>query len=72
MGLAFGLSWGAASLVLWSRDDRIPAAVLAPLWLMAELYARVAIHPLLAGALACALIGLVPAALVFGVVRARG
>lgn len=72
IGLAFGSSWGALSLVLWSREDRIPAPVLAPLWLMAEISARVAVHPLLAGALACALVGLVTAAVALAVLRARG
>ena len=72
MGLGFGSLWGSLSLILWSRDDRIPALILAPLWLTAEIATRLAIHPLLAGALACALVGLVPAAAILAVVRARG
>jgi hypothetical protein len=71
VGLAFGSSWGSLSLILWSKDDRIPALILAPLWLTAEIATRLAIYPLLAGALACALVGLVPAAVALSVLGAR-
>jgi hypothetical protein len=72
MGLAFGLFWGCLSLVLWSANERIPAVVIAPLWLTAEIGSRLPIHPYLAGAVACALIGVLPAAILLAVARARG
>jgi hypothetical protein len=72
MGFELGLIWGALSLIVWSRDDTIPAVLIAPLWLTAEIATRLAVHPYLAGASAVALIGLVPAALILAVARARG
>ncbi len=72
LGLSFGLFWGCLSLVLWSANDRIPPLIIAPLWLTAEIASRVAIHPYLAGATACALIGVLPAAILLALARARG
>jgi hypothetical protein len=72
MGLELAVIWGALSLIVWSRDDTIPALLIAPLWLTAEISTRWAIHPYLAGASALALIGLVPAAVILAAVRARG
>jgi hypothetical protein len=72
MGLELALIWGALSLIAWSWNDTIPALLIAPLWLTAEISARLAIHPYLAGASALALSGLVPAAGILAVVRARG
>jgi hypothetical protein len=72
MGVAFGLFWGSLSLVLWSANERIPALVIAPLWLTAELGSRLPIHPYLAGALACAVVGLLPAAIFLALARSRG
>jgi hypothetical protein len=71
MGLAFGVFWGLLSLVVWSVNERIPALVIAPLWLTAEIGSRLPIDPYLAGAFVCALIGLVPAAIFLSVARAR-
>jgi hypothetical protein len=70
-GLAFGSFWGCLSLVLWSAKANIPWLVVAPLWLTAEIATRVPIHPYLAGAMACALIGALPAALLLVLARAR-
>jgi hypothetical protein len=72
MGLAFGSFWGCLSVVLWSANERIPTLVIAPLWLTAEIGSRLPIHPYVAGALACALIGLLPAAILLVAARARG
>jgi len=52
--------------------QRIPPLVIAPLWLTAEVASRLAIHPYLAGAIACGAIGLVPAAILLAHARARG
>ena len=71
MGVVFGWFWGCLSLLLWSANGRIPTLVIAPLWLSAEVASRLAIHPYLAGAIACAAIGLVPPAIVLAVARAR-
>jgi hypothetical protein len=70
-GLAVGCFWGCLSLVLWSANDRIPALIIAPLWLTAELGSRLPIHPYLAGALASAFIGLLPAAIFLAFARLR-
>jgi hypothetical protein len=72
VGLAFGSFWGCLSLVLWSATINIPILVIAPLWLTAEIATRVPIHPYLAGAMACVIIGLLPAALLLALARARG
>lgn len=72
LGLSFGLFWGCLSLVLWSANDRIPSLIIAPLWLTAEIASRLVIHPYLAGAMACALIGVLPAAILLALARARG
>ncbi len=72
LGFSFGLFWGCLSLVLWSANDRIPSLIIAPLWLTAEIASRLVIHPYLAGAMACALIGVLPAAVLIALLRARG
>ena len=72
LGFSFGLFWGCLSLVLWSANDRIPSLIIAPLWLTAEIGTRLPIHPYLAGATACALIGVLPAAILLALARARG
>ena len=72
LGLSLGLFWGCLSLVLWSANDRIPSLLIAPLWLTAEIGTRLPIHPYLAGATACALIGVLPAAILIALARARG
>jgi hypothetical protein len=72
MGLAVGSFWGCLSLVLWSANERIPALIIAPLWLTAELGSRLPIHPYLAGALACAFLGILPAAIFLALARLRG
>ena len=71
LGLSFGLFWGCLSLVLWSAIVDIPSLVIAPLWLTAEIASRLVIHPYLAGAMACALIGVLPAAMLLAHARAR-
>jgi len=71
LGLSFGLFWGCLSLVLWSANERIPVLIIAPLWLTAEIASRLVIHPYLAGAIACALIGVLPAAILLALARAR-
>ena len=70
LGLSFGLFWGCLSLVLWSAIVDIPRLVIAPLWLTAEIGTRLPIHPYLAGATACALIGVLPAAILLALARA--
>jgi hypothetical protein len=72
MGQAFGFFWGCLSLVVWSANERIPPIVIAPLWLTAEIAWHVPIHPYVAAAFACALFGLLPAAIFLAVARARG
>jgi hypothetical protein len=72
MGLAFGLFWGCLSLALWSANEYTPGLVIAPLWLTAQIGARLSIDPYVAGAMACAAIGVIPAAILLGVARARG
>ena len=72
MGVVFGWFWGCLSLVLWSANEHIPPLVIAPLWLTAEVASRLAMHPYLAGAIACGAIGLVPAAILLALARARG
>jgi len=72
LGLSFGLFWGCLSLVLWSANDRIPPLIIAPLWLTAEIASRLAIHPYVAGAIACAVTGLLPTAILLTFARARG
>ena len=71
LGLSFGLFWGCLSLVLWSANERIPVLIIVPLWLTAEIASRLVIHPYLAGAIACALIGVLPAAILLALARAR-
>jgi len=66
LGLSFGLFWGCLSLVLWSAIVDIPRLVTA------EIGTRLPIHPYLAGATACALIGVLPAAILLALARARG
>jgi hypothetical protein len=46
--------------------------IIAPLWLTAEIGARLPIHPYLAGALASGFLGLIPAAIFLVSARARG
>jgi len=72
MGLAFGLFWGCLSLVLWSANEHIPAWVIAPLWLTAEIATRLSVHPYLAAALASGFVGLVPATAFLALARLRG
>jgi hypothetical protein len=72
MGLAFGLFWGSLSLVLWSANEHIPAWIIAPLWLTAEIATRLPVHPYLAGALASGFVGLLPAAVFLALARLRG
>jgi hypothetical protein len=72
MGLAFGLFWGSLSLVLWSANEQIPAWIIAPLWLTAEIGTRLPVHPYLAGALASGVAGLVPAGVILALARLRG
>ncbi len=72
MGVAFGLFWGCLSLVLWSANERIPAWIIAPLWLTAEIGTRLPVHPYLAGALASGFVGLLPAAVFLALARFRG
>jgi hypothetical protein len=72
IGLAFGLFWGSLSLLLWSANERIPAWIIAPLWLAAQIGTRLPVHPYLAGALAAGFLGLLPAAVFLAVARARG
>jgi len=72
IGLAFGLFWGCLSLVVWSANESVPRLVIAPLWLTAEIGARLPTHPYVAGALACAVIGVLPAGILLAVARALG
>ena len=72
MGVAFGLFWGCLSLLLWSANEHIPAWIIAPLWLTAEIGIRLAVHPYLAGALASGFVGLLPAAVFLALARLRG
>jgi hypothetical protein len=72
MGVVFGLFWGCLSLVLWTASEHVPALIIAPLWLTAEIGARLPIHPYLAGALASGFLGLIPAAIFLVSARARG
>jgi hypothetical protein len=72
LGLAFGLTWGAMSLVVWSANDSIPAVLISPLWLTAEIAARWPIHPYAAYAVACTILGLLPATVLLAAARARG
>jgi hypothetical protein len=71
MGLAFGLFWGSLSLVLWSANEHIPAWIIAPLWLTAEIGTRLPVHPYLAGALASGFVGLIPAVVFLALARLR-
>jgi hypothetical protein len=72
MGLAFGLFWGCLSLIVWSANETVPRLVIAPLWLTAEIGTRLPIHPYAAGAVACTIIGVLPAGILLAVARARG
>jgi len=72
MGVAFGLFWGCLSLLLWSANEHIPAWIIAPLWLTAEIGIRLVVHPYLAGALASGFVGLLPAAVFLALARLRG
>jgi len=72
MGLAFGLFWGSLSLVLWGANEHIPAWIIAPLWLTAEIGTRLPVHPYVAGALASGFVGLLPAASFLAFARLRG
>ena len=72
MGLAFGLFWGSLSLVLWGANEHIPAWIIAPLWLTAEIGTRLPVHPYVAGALASGFVGLLAAASFLAFARLRG
>jgi len=72
MAVALGLFWGCLSLVLWSANERIPAWIIAPLWLTAEIGTRLPVHPYVAGALASGFLGLLPAAVFVALARLRG
>jgi hypothetical protein len=72
LGLAFGLLWGAMSLVVWSANDSIPAVLISPLWLTAEIAARWPIHPYAGYAAACTILGVLPAGILLVIARARG
>ena len=72
VGLAFGMFWGSLSLVLWGANEHIPAWIIAPLWLTAEIGTRLPVHPYVAGALAAGFVGLLPAAIFLALARLRG
>lgn len=72
LGLGFGLLGAVVSLILWTSNERTPAAIIARLWLTAEIAVRLHVHPYVAAAAACAVIGLVAARVFLAIARARG